>query len=51
MEAAHGASLPIIVVEHCCADSDEEGHRVLTQRIFSCQVLVVTSDTIREACR
>ncbi len=39
----------LIVVEDCCADGDEEVHRVLTQKVFPRQALVVTSDALLEA--
>ncbi len=38
----------LVVVEDCCADSDEEVHRVLTQKVFPRQALVVTSEMVRE---
>ena len=41
----------LIVVEDCCADSDEEVHRVLTQKVFPRQALVVTSDVLQEVFR
>ncbi len=41
----------LIVVEDCCADSDEEVHRVLTQKVFPRQALVVTSDALQEVFR
>ena len=41
----------LIVVEDCCADGDEEVHRVLTQKVFPRQALVVTSDSLQEAFR
>lgn len=39
----------LVVVEDCCADGDEEVHRVLTQKIFPRQAAVVQSTTVVEA--
>lgn len=36
----------LIVVEDCCADGDEEVHRVLTQKVFPRQARVVTAQDI-----
>ena len=36
----------MVVVEDCCADSDEEVHRVLTQKIFPRQASVVSAQEI-----
>ncbi|HEY0756767.1 MAG TPA: isochorismatase family cysteine hydrolase [Ktedonobacteraceae bacterium] len=33
----------LVVVEDCCADGDEEVHRVLTQKVFPRQACVVSS--------
>lgn len=38
----------LVVVEDCCADADEEVQRVLTQKVFPRQALVVTSAALLE---
>jgi nicotinamidase-related amidase len=38
----------LVVVEDCCADSDEEVHRVLTQKVFPRQARVVSAQEIIE---
>jgi nicotinamidase-related amidase len=38
----------LIVVEDCCADSDEEVHRVLTQKLFPRQARVVSAEEVIE---
>ena len=39
----------LVVVEDCCADGDDEVHRVLTQKVFPRQASVVQSDAIINA--
>ena len=39
----------LIVVADCCADRDEEVHRVLTQKVFTRQATVVTSQEFLQA--
>ena len=39
----------IIVLSDCCADRDEEVHRVLTEKIFPRQATVVTAEEFRKA--
>lgn len=36
----------LVVVEDCCADGDDEVHRVLTQKVFPRQASVVQSDAV-----
>ena len=36
----------LVVVEDCCADADEEVHRVLMQKVFPRQAQVVTAATV-----
>ena len=38
----------LVVVEDCCADADDEVHRVLTQKVFPRQARVVSSSEIIE---
>lgn len=38
----------LVVVEDCCADGDEEVHRVLTQKVFPRQARVVSAQEIIE---
>jgi nicotinamidase-related amidase len=46
---AADADYELVVVEDCCADSDEEVHRVLTQKVFPRQASVVQSNDLIEA--
>lgn len=39
----------LVVVEDCCADSDDEVHRVLTQKVFPRQASVVSAQNVIEA--
>ena len=39
----------LVVVEDCCSDQDPEVHDFLTQRIFTRQAEVVTSQEVIEA--
>jgi nicotinamidase-related amidase len=39
----------IIVISDCCADRDEEVHRVLTEKIFPRQATVVTAEEFHKA--
>jgi nicotinamidase-related amidase len=48
---AADADYELVVVENCCADADEEVHRVLTQKVFPRQAIVTQSDQILEALR
>lgn len=41
----------LVVVEDCCADNDEEVHRVLMQKVFPRQARVISADTLRQALR
>jgi nicotinamidase-related amidase len=43
---AADADYRIIVVEDCCSDKDEEAHRVLVERVFPAQAIVVVTDEI-----
>lgn len=36
----------LVVVEDCCADGDEEVHRVLTHKVFPRQAAVVSSEAV-----
>lgn len=36
----------LVVVEDCCADSDDEVHRVLTQKVFPRQARVASADEV-----
>jgi nicotinamidase-related amidase len=36
----------LVVVEDCCADGDDEVHRVLTQKVFPRQARVVSAQDI-----
>lgn len=38
----------LVIVEDCCADGDEEVHRVLTQKVFPRQARVVSAQEIIE---
>lgn len=39
----------LVVVEDCCADGDDEVHRVLTQKVFPRQARIVSSDEVVNA--
>ncbi len=39
----------VVVLEDCCADRDEEVHRVLTRKVFADQVAVVSSQEFLKA--
>ena len=41
----------LVVVEDCCADRDDEVHRVLTQKVFPRQASVVSAQEIIEALK
>ncbi|MBO0779069.1 MAG: cysteine hydrolase [Ktedonobacteraceae bacterium] len=41
----------LVVVEDCCADRDEEVHRVLTQKIFPRQASVVSAQEVVEGLK
>jgi nicotinamidase-related amidase len=43
---AADADYRIMVVEECCSDKDEEAHRVLVERVFPAQAIVVVTDEI-----
>jgi nicotinamidase-related amidase len=49
----HGADADygIVVVKDCCADADDEVHRVLTEKVFVRQATVVSADEITAALR
>lgn len=38
----------LVVVEDCCADGDDEVHRVLTRKVFPRQARVVSANAIIE---
>ena len=46
---ATDADYDVVVLEDCCADRDEEVHRVLTRKVFSDQVTVVNSQEFLKA--
>lgn len=46
---AADADYNLVVVEDCCADGDEEVHRVLTQKVFPRQARVVQARELQEA--
>jgi nicotinamidase-related amidase len=46
VRAAADADYDLVVVEDCCADSDDEVHRVLTQKIFPRQARVVPAGAV-----
>ncbi len=46
---AADADYRIVVVEDCCADRDEEVHRVLTGKVFPRQATVTTASAVIEA--
>jgi nicotinamidase-related amidase len=39
-----------VVVKDCCFDADEEVHRVLTEKVFARQAVVVSADTAIREC-
>ncbi len=41
----------LVVIEDCCADRDDEVHRVLTQKVFPRQASVVSAQEIIEALK
>jgi nicotinamidase-related amidase len=41
---ASDADYRVVVVKDCCADGDDEVHRVLTEKVFTRQATVVTAD-------
>ena len=43
------ADYALIVLEDCCADADEEVHRVLMQKVFPRQATVVPSQAFLQA--
>ena len=43
LRQAADADYGLVVVKDCCADGDEEVHRVLTEKIFPRQAQVVTA--------
>jgi nicotinamidase-related amidase len=49
----HGADADyrLVVVKDCCADADEEVHRVLTEKVFVRQATVVSADEATAAFR
>jgi nicotinamidase-related amidase len=46
---AADADYELLVVDDCCADGDEEVHRVLTQKVFPRQVTVLDSAAFLQA--
>ena len=36
----------LLVVEDCCADADEEVHRILVQKVFPKQAKVIKSEDL-----
>lgn len=49
LRSAADADYEIVVLEDCCADFDEEVHRVLIQKIFPSQATVVNSQEFLRA--
>jgi hypothetical protein len=47
----HGADADyrLVVAGDCCADADEEVHRVLTQKVFVRQATVASAAEVTEA--
>jgi nicotinamidase-related amidase len=43
---AADADYRILIVKDCCADNDEEVHRVLTEKVFPRQATVTSSDVL-----
>jgi nicotinamidase-related amidase len=43
---AADADYRIIVAEDCCSDKDQEAHRVLVERVFPAQSIIVVTDEI-----
>ena len=43
---AADADYRIMVVEDCCSDKDEEAHRILFEKIFPAQAIIVVTDEI-----
>ena len=43
---AADADYRIMVVQDCCSDKDEEAHRVLIERVFPHQAIIVAADEI-----
>ena len=46
---AADADYRLVVVKDCCADADEEVHRVLTEKILARQAAVTTADELTAA--
>lgn len=46
VRAAADADYDLVVVEDCCADSDDEVHRVLVEKLFPRQARVVQSSAV-----
>jgi nicotinamidase-related amidase len=46
---AADADYRIVVIEDCCADADDEVHRVLTQKVFPRQATVTSSSDVIDA--
>ena len=46
---AADADYELVVLADCCADGDEEAHRVLTQKVFPRQATVVASQNFIRA--
>jgi len=51
LRSASDADYEIVVLADCCADFDEEVHRVLTQKIFPSQATVVNAQDFLHALR
>jgi nicotinamidase-related amidase len=43
---AADADYRIMVVEDCCSDKDQEAHRILVERVFPAQAIIVVTDEI-----
>jgi nicotinamidase-related amidase len=43
---AADADYRVVVVEDCCSDRDEEAHRVLIEKVFPHQAIIVAADEI-----
>ena len=44
--ASEDADYKLVVVKDCCADADEEVHRVLTEKVFVRQTTVTTASEL-----
>jgi nicotinamidase-related amidase len=51
MRWASDMDYELVVVEDCCADSDDEVHRVLTQKVFPRQARVISAQELIKALK